>query len=502
MLLDLALKSTVVLVAAFAVAAAMHRTSAALRHLAWTCAFAGLLALPLLQRSAPRWHVPLSAPAVVKIAEVPHAPVPVSQHRWNFTAIWYAGIGLAAIRLLIAFANLHRLRKNARKAAWSAASGPCVLESDRIDLPITFGLIRPVILFPSAAAHWPPEWRRIVLAHELAHVKRLDCLTQLVVEAGCAIYWFQPLVWFAATQFRKERERACDDAVLNGGSKSSEYAEHLLAVVKSVHAKGVPAMALSMNSHDLQERLHAVLRPHMNRRAATPKLAIAAALIATAILVPIATMRAQAPGSASSVGGSISDASGAAVPHATVTATSLDTHNKEVTRSGEDGTFKISLSPGRYTLEVNASGFAPFRKQMTISPGQTLPLDAALDLGSVVENIDVVAPKPAASTDVPHRIPQRIRVGGNVQAVKLVYQTKPTYPAHAQQNGIEGSVVLQGVISTTGNLIGVEVLSKAVDPELTQAAADAVSQWRWEPTLLNGEPVEVVTTITLNFRLD
>ncbi len=230
MLLELALKSTVVLVAAFAVSAAMHRTSAALRHLAWTCAFAGLLVLPLLQRSAPRWHVPISAPAVVEIAEVPGEPVPVSRHRWNFTAIWYAGIGLAAIRLVIAFVNLHRLRKNARKPAWSVASGTRVLESDRIDLPITFGLIRPVILFPSAAEHWPPEWRRIVLAHELAHVKRLDCLTQLVVEAACAIYWFQPLVWFAAAQFRKERERACDDAVLNAGAKSSDYAAHLLAV--------------------------------------------------------------------------------------------------------------------------------------------------------------------------------------------------------------------------------------------------------------------------------
>ncbi len=87
-------------------------------------------------------------------------------------------------------------------------------------------------------------------------------------------------------------------------------------------------MALSINSHDLQERLQAVLKPQMNRRAKR-KLAIAAALIATAMVVPIATMRAQSPGSTSSVGGSVSDASGAAVPHATVTATSLDTHNKD-----------------------------------------------------------------------------------------------------------------------------------------------------------------------------
>lgn len=261
-------------------------------------------------------------------------------------------------------------------------------------------------------------------------------------------------------------------------------------------------MALSINSHDLQERLKAVLEPHINRRGASAKLAIAAALATAIIVVPVATMRAQAPGSKTSIAGSVYDASGGAVPHATITATGLDTHNKEAARSGDDGTYTISLSPGRYTLEVQAGGFAPFRKEVTISPAQTLTFDAALNLGSVVENVDVIAQKPASSNVGPHSIPQRIRIGGNVQAVKLVYQTKPLYPPHAQQNGIQGSVVLQGVISTTGNLIGVEVLSKAVDSELAQAAVDTVSQWRWEPTLLNGEPVEVVTTITVNFRLD
>jgi TonB family protein len=502
MLLALALRSTVVLVAAFAAAAALQRTSAAMRHLAWTCALGSLLVLPLLQRSAPRWHVRVSAPAVIAIADAPDTSVPTPEHRWNYTAIWYGGMGFAAIRLLAAFANLHRLRKNAHEAAWTVASRPRILESDRIDLPITFGLIRPVILFPSAAADWPSERLRLVLAHELAHIQRFDCLTQLIVEAVCAIYWFHPLVWLAASQFRKERERACDDAVLNQGAKSSDYAEHLLAVVKSIRTKGAPAMALSINSHDLQERLKAILKQDINRRAATAKLAIAAVLAAGIIVVPVATMRAQAPGSRTNVAGSVYDASGGAVPHATVTASGLDTHNKEATRGGEDGTYTISLSPGRYTIEVHASGFAPFRKEVTISPGQTLPLDAALNLGSVVEDVEVIAQKPASSNAAPQRIPQRIRIGGNVQAVKLVYQTKPPYPEHAQQNGIQGSVVLQGVISTTGNPIGVEALSKAVDQELAQAAADTVSQWRWEPTLLNGEPVEVVTTITVNFRLD
>jgi protein TonB len=95
-----------------------------------------------------------------------------------------------------------------------------------------------------------------------------------------------------------------------------------------------------------------------------------------------------------------------------------------------------------------------------------------------------------------------IRVGGNVQATKLVHQTKPVYPAGAQAAGIEGTVLLKAVISIQGNLLGLVVLNTSVDPELAQAAMDAAKQWQYEPTLLNGVPVEVVTTITVNFRLE
>jgi protein TonB len=80
--------------------------------------------------------------------------------------------------------------------------------------------------------------------------------------------------------------------------------------------------------------------------------------------------------------------------------------------------------------------------------------------------------------------------------------TKPVYPAAAQSAGIEGSVLLRAVISMQGNLLGVAVINTSVDPELAQAAMNAVNQWQYEPTLLNGVPVEVVTTITVNFRLE
>jgi TonB family protein len=509
MLLTLAIKGTIVLAAAILTTALLRRASAATRHLIWTCAFACLLALPILQWSGLKWRIAMPAPAAPVFADTgivetstPNlaTPTPVTR-QFDWSVLWYAGAALVSLRLIVALIRLRKLVAGARPAPWSgivAGNGARIRESAGVDFPITFGLLRPTILFPHGAADWPPERLRLVLAHELAHVRRFDCLTQLFAEAVSAIYWFNPLVWLAASQFRKERERACDDAVLNQGTKSSDYAEHLLGVVKSAHIKGAPiAMAISINSHNLQERLKAVLKPHVNRRAATPRLAAAIAVIALCIVVPIAIVRAQAP-DAAYLAGSVLDISGAIV-----TAFGLDTHNKEVAYCDAAGAYSFrSLPPGRYTIEVRAPGFAAFHQEIVVGAGQPAQLNATVEIGGVQENVDVVGQKPAATATARPHSPQRIRVGGNVQATKLVYSVPPVYPEHAKQNGLQGVVVLQAVIGINGSLLSIQPLSKSVDAELVQAARDAVSQWRYEPVLLNGHPVEAVTTITVNFRLE
>ena len=78
---------------------------------------------------------------------------------------------------------------------------------------------------------------------------------------------------------------------------------------------------------------------------------------------------------------------------------------------------------------------------------------------------------------------------------------QPIYPESAKASGAQGSVVLHAIVSKDGRPLSVEVLNSQIDPELARAAVEAVNQWRFQPTLLNGEPVEIDTEITVNFKL-
>jgi periplasmic protein TonB len=102
-------------------------------------------------------------------------------------------------------------------------------------------------------------------------------------------------------------------------------------------------------------------------------------------------------------------------------------------------------------------------------------------------------PPPKAAT------PARIKQGGNVTAASIITQTRPVYPPLARQARIQGSVVLHAIIDKDGKVAQLEVVSG--HPLLVQAALDAVREWRYKPTELNGDPVEVDTTITVTFTM-
>jgi protein TonB len=112
-------------------------------------------------------------------------------------------------------------------------------------------------------------------------------------------------------------------------------------------------------------------------------------------------------------------------------------------------------------------------------------------LGGIISSTPVAVPKVAA--------PQRVRVSQGVTQGLLIHKVQPTYPPLARQARIQGSVVLQAEISKNGTIENLHVISG--HPMLAPAALDAVKQWRYKPYILNGEPVEVETQVTVNFTL-
>ena len=97
-------------------------------------------------------------------------------------------------------------------------------------MPMAFGIRTPTILIPAIADTWSDDRRRAVLLHELAHIDRRDCLTQLLAEATCIAYWMHPAVWLVAERLKVEREVACDDRVLTVGTAAGDYVSEALGV--------------------------------------------------------------------------------------------------------------------------------------------------------------------------------------------------------------------------------------------------------------------------------
>ncbi len=137
------------------------------------------------------------------------------------------------------------------------------------------------------------------------------------------------------------------------------------------------------------------------------------------------------------------------------------------------------------------------------APQPALAFDSAgpgFPVGDAVFNAPQVSAPPAQPpVPAPAKAPVRLRIGGDLQAGKILRQVTPVYPAIAKQARISGQVRLEAIIAKNGRIENLQVISG--HPLLVQAAIEAVRQWVYRPTLLNGEPVEVMTVIDVNFGL-
>ncbi|HTM25966.1 MAG TPA: M56 family metallopeptidase [Vicinamibacterales bacterium] len=340
---DGVVKVSTVLAATALVAAALRRASASARHLVWTLGLVSALAVPALGTVTPRWELPIvrvSAPAAAAIlpseAAAPprHRPslssgassptpiadvAPVARNAaaarqlpgWPtvLLIVWAAGAAIVLGRMLLGLIAVQWLARRTAVAAdapWLAQARSLAadlglarvrfLRAAVQSMPMAWGIFRPAVLIPADADTWPAHRLRVVLLHELAHVKRRDCLTHLVAQIACAAYWFNPLAWMAARRLRTERERACDDLVLASGTRGSEYADQLLEIARVMRAGRFPALfagaslAMAQRSQ-LEGRLMAILDPSVPRRGLTRARAAAAAVVFALLIFPVAAIQ-------------------------------------------------------------------------------------------------------------------------------------------------------------------------------------------------------------------
>jgi protein TonB len=179
------------------------------------------------------------------------------------------------------------------------------------------------------------------------------------------------------------------------------------------------------------------------------------------------------------------------------------------------GHYRLSqLAAGNYGVEVLARGFRRLNQQVTLTAADETKQDLTVDLGRVTEEMTVSAapphpptvpapPRPPAEPGMapPPAPPEPPEPPAPVTPVKLVRQVKPVYPESARAERASGKVVLRGVISMDGTVIGLTTVS-ADRPDMEEASKTAVRQWAFEPAKLNGVPVEVVTDVTINFRAE
>lgn len=510
--LELLLRSTVLLGCGELLLLFLRRARASVRHRFIAGIFLLLATLPVLLVVLPEipvslWRRPPVSKAIVTATEVSRHVIAATaaHHTMHWLLLcWIAGVVLTALPFLIGSLSVRRLRRRAQPFSDG------VLLSADIPVPLTCGLLRPRILLPLTAATWSPATLHAVLLHERAHIRRRDLLTHAAAQLIACLWWFQPLARRLRSRLRAESELACDAEALGSGLRPSDYACELLQIARSAVACQVPASAIGMvHSNHLEQRVQSVLYPSAvfvsPRRIGSLSLALLlAALSASAITITrtssnstggffmkrslFSALLTSAGLSAASITGTVHDVNGAALPNAAVTLTNADNSAQLAATTNADGKFTVTGSgAGDYMLHITKPGYTSVYSEYS--------LNAQSDIAS-----EFTMPTEGSPASDNTAGSQGIRVAGLVAQNNLVHKINPAYPAAAKENHIQGTVEIRALISKDGVPEALTVTSSPSD-DLSASALQAVRQWRYRPTLLNGDPVEISTTIVVNYTL-
>jgi TonB family protein len=421
-----------------------------------------------------------------------------------------------------------------------------------VDHPVTFGLLRPVVLLPETLRDRSPEIRRAVVAHELVHVKRRDWTWLVVEEIVVCLLWFHPAVWWLVSRIQLAREEVVDELAILVTGRRKAYVEALLAFADSTSV--LPIAAFARRRH-LFRRIALVSKEDvMSSRRIVASCAAMALVVVTGSWFTVAAfpLRAAAVLQQQSGPGPLERRARTVTPEnpiprrvqhevplmpdipgvtgaTLVVQVTLD----ELGRVAEARAIEIAVKGTNFNVGFSGNDLA---SQFERS-GSGMPAEAAAAMRqalpafvqSALVSVRGSRYDPPAEAPLTFSLPVRIgaapeimafqpagnaprgqhtstptddnamRVGGGIKPPMKMRDVRPVYPAIAREANVSGVVILEIRIGSDGSVEDARVLRSI--PLLDQAALDAVKQWKFKPTLLNGQPVPIFMTTTINFAL-
>jgi TonB family protein len=548
------IKATILLLAAHLLVRCLGRRSAAERHALWTAAVATAAVLPVLtwllpswepdwaQRAAETWPAAFATrSAAVDAGDIVVRATGIEADQWTIVStvplLWAAGSLILLFRLAVQALQLKRLAWSAGPADPRHASmadgvaralglrSPRVTASERITIPLAWGVRCAHVLLPRASRDWPDQRVWAVCAHELAHISRGDWITHLLAELVCRIYWFNPLFWTARNRLGRESERAADDIVIGLGASGTDYARHLIEIVLASRSELSlsPSVAMARGS-GLERRIAALLNGVVNRARLSRSGAIAILAGACVIGGPLAALGARGrstievrtsnlppidDSTARELAGDGSEpvreirVLGAAADVAPSVAeyTTPPLYSDEARRSGIEGVIIAraridgngDVSEARVTsglgfgLDQNALvALRQWRFRPGRRGGAPVPMDVEIEIGFTLRNESINA---QIANDMVSL------VGPGVTPPQAVKVVNP----RGHRTGVTGSVVLDVVLLEDGTPRIVRIL-RSLRTDLDDIAVEAFSEWRFSPAQKDGRPIKVRMNAEVRFH--
>lgn len=489
-------------------------TRAADRLGAWRIVLVAALAMPIAGAVVPPVPLPLPAFAASFVTDLGGAGAPQSLSAISgagaqpsasvestgpalvpvtLLALYLAGLLVLAARAGRSWLAARRLDRasqpiddayvRARAADHAGTLGlrrvPRLAETDRLQVPVTMSVHRPVVILPASWRSWPPDTLDAVLIHELSHVSRRDALTQQLALALRAAFWPSPLGWWLRRRVATLAEEASDEAALARGVEPTQYADILLGFLIAVRNGRDSHWHLAMARGDgVERRVERVLewkrsRPMSLSSRATILLTAAAALVVwfASAVRPVLVSASPAP---TTLGTTVVPALEPASPSA-VTAPVVDAAPQSAQSArGDIGQREPPPPP------------AP-----PVGRGQRLPQPQPAPPPPVRSELvpDDDFAKGAYTPDTPGLV-----------VPKLGRHVAPKYTSAAMRAKVQGQVIAQIVVDVDGTVARARVI-QSLDPDLDEQAVLAVQQWLFQAGELDGRAVPVAVIVTLEFRL-